>query len=644
MRKLLAFLLGALLCWPAWAQQVSNPVSGGNSSVSGNMAVFEGTTGRAIKDGGPLPGAGKGSTITCDGTTDVTAAMQTELNAYSTGGGGSYFLPVGKGCVIGTTADLLIPFNVQLVCSLTGGGYWLDHNFVAYADFLVDPSHSIKTVSPAQPQGGRSGMWGCLVVKKGLVGGTTLRSVITSINSFAGTAFVCTPGQVDVELKNNMFIGFATAVVSSCDRFHFVGNRGDATNFFSLLQCNDICEIHDNHTWPFVSSPYPGVMGGGGQYQTTNVTSATISGGTTLTLGFAAQPTPLVAGDTVVLAKVGGITGAQYGRFTVATASATSISVTGTFSGAFTSGGTIRLSSIFRKGTAFRFAAGGGGGPLTRHLTDFGHDIGLHYEGGSAAHCDGCWFDYDVAVQNADPVPVALLLDGASGLTNYFQGYLNSSGVAVMKNDASILTIGPGTQMSSLNRLVGKHVVHVLQGALQTSSANVFTDFGPGSGDALFIGNGSTLIDINGSPLTGSVTFEGPNGCPKLRSNGSVGPCTYLPTYTGASIAGTPLQAHWWNNGGRTTVLYVDTGKTVSATSAAQFSFSLPTVATVGGTCAIGGFGAALSGGYTQHLANIQATTDTAKFFQVGSAGDNAILPGTAVLSPNYMSFTCTYQ
>ena len=596
------------------------------------------------------PGSGMNSSAPCNGLTDVTAAMQAEINDYSNAGGGIYHIPVGKGCVVGTSTHLEIPYNVQLSCSMTGGGYWPSHNFTNYADFLVDPSHTIRTVTPTAPLGGRSGMWGCLVVKKGLVGATDLRGVINTINSFAGTAFVCTgagggAAQVDVELRNNMFVGFGTAVVTSCDRLHFVGNRGDATTFFSLLKCNDICEIHDNHAWPFVSSPYPGNLGGGGQAQDTNVTSAVITGGNVLTLGFAAPPTPLVTGDTVVLSKIGGITGAQWGRFTATVVDPTHISVQGTFSGAFTSGGTIRISSMRQTGTAFNFAAGGGGGPLARHLTSFGWDVGLWLRGGSAAHCDGCWMDNDVNAANTDPVPIGLMLDGASGLTNYYQGYINTPGQAIVKYDDSILTIGPGTQVSSLNKLVGSHVIIVMKGSLQASSANVFTDFGAGVGPALYIASAANSVDINGSPLSGTVTFEGPDGCPKLRSNGSVGPCTYTPTYTGATIPDPPLQAMWYNTAGRTTVYYVDSGKTVSGQTAAQFSISMPTTAAFGGTCSIGILAAPMTAGHTQFVANIPATTNQARFFQIASAsGANDIVPGTALLSPDLIAVTCTYQ
>ena len=601
--------------------------------------------------GPPGPGAGMNSSAPCDGLTDVTAAMQAEVNDYSNAGGGIYHIPVGKGCVVGTSTHLEIPYNVQLSCSMTGGGYWPSHNYQNYADFLVDPSHTIRTVTPTAVLGGRSGMWGCLVVKKGFVGGTDLRAAINSINAFSGTAFVCTgsgggAGQVDVELRNNMFIGFQTAVVTSCDRFHFVGNRGDATNFLSVLSCNDICEVHDDHVWPFASSPYAGSMGGGGQAQNTTVTSAVITGGNVLTLGFAAPPVPFVTGDTVVLAKIGGITGAQWGRFTATVVDPTHISVQSAFSGAFTSDGTIRISSMRRAGTAFNFAAGGGGGPLARHLTNFGHDVGIHYAGGSVMHCDGCWMDNDTSAANADPLPVAMLLDGVSGLTNYYQGYLNAPGLAILKNDDSILTVGPGTQMASLNNLVGTHVIRVNKGVLQLSSLSVFTDMGQGTGDALYIGSAATAIEIYGGPLTGSVTFEGGNAdCPKLRANGSVGPCTYTPTYTGAAIAGTPLQAIWWNNGGRTTVYYLDSGKTVSSQTATQFSVSMPTIATFGGSCSIGALSAAMTAGHTQHLVNIPATTNQARFSQVASAtGSNDILAGTALGSPNLLSMICTYQ
>lgn len=55
----LAFLVGMLLSWSSLAQQVPNPVSGPNSAVPGHLPVFEGPTGKVLKDSGVTPVGGE---------------------------------------------------------------------------------------------------------------------------------------------------------------------------------------------------------------------------------------------------------------------------------------------------------------------------------------------------------------------------------------------------------------------------------------------------------------------------------------------------------------------------------------------------------------------------------------------------------
>jgi hypothetical protein len=596
-------------------------------------------------DGCPLTAAGLNhlplgssvgytSTAVCDGVTNVTGTIQGDLNADSALGGGAYYLPKAKGCVISNT--ITIPFNMEVVCVDKTGGYWPSGNYTANADILLSSTSSI--IFSGSP-GGRSGISGCLIVNQGYTTVTTLRQAITAAANFAGTAISCS-GSTDVVVDNNTIIGFATAVTTGCDRFHFVDNRGDDTNFFSITACNDTCTVHDDEAWPFVGNPYVGFP----QAQVTTVTSATFSG-PTLTLGFSTPPTQFVIGDIVVLASIGGITGAQFGRFTVTNATPTSIKVSGSWGGAFTSGGTIYLSSMRRVGTAFNFGAAGGGGPLAARLYDYGHDIGLHYAGGSVAQCMECWMDGDTQQANFDPTPVGLQLDGSSGLTNAFQGFINVSGIAIYKNDNSILTVGPGTQMGSWNTSVGTYVIEALKGAIQFSSTEAFTNFGLGSGQVLYIGDNSTQIQVNGGALNGSTTFQTiSTDCPKLITNGARGPCTYTPVYTAASIAGTPNQALWWaDSSGKTTIYFQDNAKAVSGATSSQFSISLPTTAVFGGICNIGSSNITLPASTNYFTAYINPATAVAAFAAVGS-NNTAIVPGTDIINPDNLQLTCTYE
>jgi hypothetical protein len=587
-----------------------------------------------------IPLVGYTSTASCDGATDVTADIQNDLYVDSGKGGGLYYMPKSKGCVI-SSANLAVPHNMQIVCAASGGGYWPSGNFTAYADFLVSSSYNITF---GAQKGGRSGISGCLILRQGYTTVSTLRQAIQAAQAYAGAALVCASQGTDVIIDENLIIGFATGLSSACDRLQFVNNRGDDTTFLSITFCNDTCTVHDDEAWPFAANPYGSAMS-----QTTNVTGATIGGGgTTLTLTFAAPGTPLVAGDTVVLANVGGITGAASGRFSVSSATPTQIVVAGTFSGAYMSGGTIYLSGMRRTGTGFNISTGAGGGPVMARLTDYGHDVAMHYAGSAVVHCVECWLDNDTVAANLDPVPVALLLDGTSGLTNAYQGFLNTNGIAIYKNDQSTLTIGPATQISAFGSQVGNNAAMVvLKGALVLEGAEVFTDYGygAGAGVALYMADTANSVQIVGGAINGSVTFQNDvTDCPKLVQYGGRGPCGYIPTYTGASIAGSPLQAEWWTDAsGKTTVFYEDNGHAVSGQTSAQFSISMPTTAIIGGTCTIGNLLAALPTGSTQFMAYIPTASGAALFTSVGNNAA-AVLPGTALGGFDQISMICVYQ
>lgn len=86
MRRLLA-LLALLTSFPlaALAQQTSSPgnVIGAASSTDGHCALFNGTSGKKIKDGGACPGGGGGSLSNTDGTTTITGVTaQTFGNGF----------------------------------------------------------------------------------------------------------------------------------------------------------------------------------------------------------------------------------------------------------------------------------------------------------------------------------------------------------------------------------------------------------------------------------------------------------------------------------------------------------------------------------------------------------------------------------
>lgn len=89
MRKALALLAVLILSAPAYAQNIGSPgnVQGAASSTDGHCALFNGTSGKRLKDGGACPGGGGGSLSDTDGTTTVTGVTaQTFGNGFVVSG------------------------------------------------------------------------------------------------------------------------------------------------------------------------------------------------------------------------------------------------------------------------------------------------------------------------------------------------------------------------------------------------------------------------------------------------------------------------------------------------------------------------------------------------------------------------------
>ena len=466
-------------------------------------------------------------------TSDASIIIQTALNDSPV----PVSMPSPQSAQFTISSNVSVPSTANLVCSPSIPGYPPSYNFTGNANIFLSSSASIIFGSTA---GGKSGIHGCNIVRNGFVNPTDLRSMITQVQSFAGTALTCTNASgSDVTIERNILIGFAQGITNFCTRTHIVQNYGDDTAGVFVGECLDICEIHDDEWFPFLASSQSGLT----TSETLSVSSATNSGGN-IELAYTPGTTPLVTGDTVVISNVGGVVSGARCVITVNDSSHITLTPNGaicpSFSGSYTSGGTILLSAIYRTGASFTVSNSGAtsGGPKMARMSEYGFDIGLHYGGiASFVDCTQCWLDNTVA-NNNDPVPVGLLMDGSSGgVTASFGGYIHEpSQSVVMTNNGGRLYLSDA-HIDSLGWHFGAHGVDVEKGSLYMNQTDV--DAVSISNEALYIADGASKVYRNSGLFNGATVFQtSSTDCVKYFVSGWTN-CAWTPAFT-ASGGGAP--------------------------------------------------------------------------------------------------------
>jgi hypothetical protein len=582
--------------------------------------------------------------MVCDGSTDVTMALQAELNNFSAMGGGRYMMPVGKGCVVGGSTDLTIPHNVQIVCSQNGGGYWPIGDFATYADFLVNAAHTITTAS--SNQGGRSGVFGCNIVRQGYTTVTSLRTAIQAVAAFAGNALTCN-GTQDVTFQDNLIIGFGHAITTNCQRLNVRRNRVDSLYGFYGLSCYDTCYINQNEVWPFTFAATPSMV----QYQDSAISAITNSGGLFTIVLSAAPATPLDTGDKIVIHDAAGTPTAN-GRWTITVVDATHFTLQGsTFAGSYTGGGSAFLSSTtLRTGIAFFFS---GGQFFGSQNVVFGWDRGVVFgDGNDGSICANCWID---SFQNSkDPVPVGILSTGTSANAQY-SGYVGqpvtqinlqgTSGGEFLRLDDTYL-VGFGATASV-------PVISVAHGALQMTGGSVVGT--PGTAYFIYVADAANNVSLSNVSIgSGNIAFQTPaTDCPKLRVDGVVGPCSFTPVIQGDGTPGaftytTQTGAYTAFKGGVNTVVNLSWSTiTTPPTGTNTFITGPPGIAAGGepGPCVLGYVaGMPVQAGYTSLHAGLSALGSNITLFEHGATTGVTQAYPPASLAPNStVQIACHY-
>jgi hypothetical protein len=651
----------------AFAVDIERPIHWGKTDLRAKNVVWaadtvevadKGKTSQAASEqSSAIDGIGRVSSVACDGTTDVTTALNADMATYSSQGGGDYYLPPHTQCAVGGSADVQIPGSVRMRCQSRAAGYAPHDSFMTQpCTLILDPTHTIH--SPMAP-GSPAGIDGVRIIRKGYSSPTTLRQMINEAALYSGTAITCSPvpspsnlssgtGGMDFDVSHVLIIGFSYALKNDCDRLRFTESRFDTTNGFLSNNCFDTCVITDIEAWPFgAGNPYVT----GPQWQTSNISGAANNGSGLIRLTLSSVPaTPLVTGDTAVVGSVDGVPNAA-GRWTITVINSTTVDLVGsTFAGTYISGGTLQISAVRRTGTAFDIENAGGGPILTR-ITDIGHDVQLHYGASSdITTCRDCWLDNNVS-NNPDPVPVSVLVDGSASHASFQGGFINSTGVAIKVNsrgDGGLFL--NGTIVGALGGQSGVVPIQVMAGALTVTGGMIEN---AALGQHLFyVSDAAAGLSISGTAIpSGQTMLQGSSDCPKVSVNGNLGPCTGALTFAGSTTAGAPaysLQGSSFSqNGAYTQVPFSFITTSLGGAAGNMLLAGLPYTAAsdlVSPGCyftTIGGV--TLEPGYSWLAGVIIPSTTTVKIVELGSSGTKDA-PVSIFGRASSLSGVCTFK
>jgi hypothetical protein len=372
------------------------------------------------------------------------------------------------------------------------------------------------------------------VTQKGVGAPTTLRQALTAYAGFTGTAITCSASALptdtsDISFHQVFITGFNTAILKqSCDRLFLQDVKIASTNGITAQQCYDTCYWEKVELWPFLGS-FASV-----QDQNSTVSDAANNGSGLIRLTLSAAPsTPLVTGDKVSVARVGGVPNAT-GRWTIAVVNPTTIDLQGsTWAGTYTSGGNVRLGLII-PGTGVNLA---NGSYEIHHLTVYGWDTDM--AAGPAiteSWCSDCWLDHYPAA--GDPTPTSLAINAGVG-TFSFTGFMYSSGKAVdLKAGALKITRSNiGGNVDS-----GAAVINVANAgsALLMGQSAINSAVTSGTASVITVDSAFTRVDLEGVvDYTVGDYFTIPPGpaCGRFFQDGIAGPCAWTPSllFGGAS-------------------------------------------------------------------------------------------------------------
>lgn len=474
---------------------------------------------------------------------DNSAAFLAAARAASQGQGGGLVLVPPTYLKVAQSANLdLSPYsNIKIGCVGGTTGQQVTSNLTAPCTLQVNPSYSIN-------MGTNQELYGLRIVNQNAeqAGYRDVRAALTAVNAFAGTGLVITHN--DVNIHDLTINGFNQAVITQHAPGRAILMRvkldnvvGDDTNFISMNDCGDTCEVTRVEAWNFLTN-----LAGAANYTIAGVSN--LNGLFEITVGGQLEPerpVPLVTGDTVV---IGGISGPNQplGRYTITVVDSTHVTLNGsTYSQGYLFGGTIGLPSGIRKGIAFEFTGTGIGGQYLSSIWEYGHDVGVHV-GPAHGPVDIYFLWLDGPPYLTDHVPVGIDYEGhGSGV---FGGALLNKAITVLSNSTDgwrrPFTINGVSSLQASGCKAGisaGSAVTIVHGAVSISNSFI-TPSCPAGYDALSLGPGAGPLKISNTNLNGTgVATQTAVECLNVTIDGASRNCT--PPTSSAKCA--PGQMSW---------------------------------------------------------------------------------------------------
>lgn len=355
---------------------------------------------------------------------DNSEALLAAVRAASQGVGGGRVLIPASSYKIAQKAnlDLTAYKNVVITCMSQSTGVQAVSNLNAPCTLRLNPAYSILLGANQQISALR-------IVNQNVENATSTREAISNAQNFIGTAIIA--NHDDIDIHDTTINGFNLAFYTdNAQRIRLDNVVGDDTNFISINRCNDTCQFSRLEAWPFtVNGQIPQ------KYKVAGVTSR---GGKFEIAYDTRMGTPLVTGDIVVLHGLG--VRQPLGRYRITVVDSSHFTLDDTiYSGGYTSGGYVELSSTRRLGTAFHFSGSNVGGEYLSGLWEYGHDTCMKIDenhGPDDAHylwCDGD----DSGGSLADGETVGIYYAGfGSGI---FGGTILNKAVSVHVNSTDML-------------------------------------------------------------------------------------------------------------------------------------------------------------------------------------------------------------
>lgn len=466
-----------------------------------------------------------------DGVTDDSTAIQNVLNAASTAGGGTVFLPPGYNFFVGSS--LTIPAHVSLVGNVVPGDRTIGTATVTMAPQLFLGGTTSITVSQ---YGSISGI---AVIRNGLnLAPGSMRGILNAINGFTGTAIVFPNPSDSCRVERCFIAGHALGISTSFSaRFLMRDLLIDCTAGVTIDNMHDV-SLLDNVVC--YSALTPGFDGAATPSWTI---TGTASDGGLIKVAFTSTTNTFVTGDVVWITGVVGTTEAN-GKWTITVIDSTHIDLQGsTFTNAWVSGGTIYIDLTHRSGTAF--AVTNSEAPTFIKCFSYGHQTA--YDISTAAgwvNLLGCGCDGFATAK--DPTTTAINIENSSYGATIVGGFTLSHATAVACSATGPNAIQHTVTGMAINSNGNGPVVNVTSGRIFFNSCNST------STGTVSLGPGISRVGFANCEFKASTpSFSGPTGTTMVSST-YIGPTGY---WMGDLPKVDPhVVGQWWSNAGVVTV------------------------------------------------------------------------------------------